>query len=266
MTKFNKPRDVNCDGLPPYRLGDAILHGNAAITQLYSSETPYEETIGWKFIHHTITTKKLFDWNHLHQLALKIEHIPAGDDTLVMGLRLGDFKRVTDPQNLDHIIQNVVHSSIKYSAYKVVIVTALVWDPKNSRADKANHNDSNMTALQYLLSGLEAKNLIVDIYSKSPDLDFAYMVTASNLIVGTGNFHLLAGICNKNNVEYSLNTPITLTGPTRGIRRPIKATIQDIIHFYRNNSNLDISKLNLSSIGPGTPLNKRLLNIMSRVC
>lgn len=265
ITPLNPPRDINCDGLPPYRLGDAILHGNTAITQLYGHNTPYKDTIGWKFIHHTLLNKKLFDWEHLRQLAVKIEHTPAGDDTLVLGLRLGDIKRVTDRSDLDHITKNVIQASIKYNAYKVVIVTALVWDPKDPCKNKANHNDSNITALKYLISNLEASDFLVTVRSRPPDSDFAYLITASNLIVGTGNYHLLAGICNKNNIEYSFKTKIVLTGPTRGIKKPIEASMQDIIQFYRGKSNLDISKLNLSSTGPGTPLNKRLLNIMSKI-
>lgn len=260
----NAPHDIHCDGNTPYRLGDAILHSNSAVQQIIYPGSPYEHSIAWKFITHTIENKKIFDWNYLTHLAEQTEHTHLGSDKITVGLRLGDFKRVTDTDSLDHVAYNVNVVAKDLNIHNVAIVTALVWDPVNPLQDREINTDINMRALSYLIDQLKNSGLIVNISShKNADTDFASLVTARNLVVGTGNFNILAGICNKNNIQYSFTDKIVLTEKTGFIRKRVTATLQRIIEYYRSKSDIDISELDLTSIGPGSHINKKLQSIMS---
>ena len=260
----NAPHDVHCDGNTPYRLGDAILHSNSAVQQIVYPGSPYEQSIAWKFITHTLENKKIFDWNYLTYLAECTEHKRFGPDTIAVGLRLGDFKRVTDTDSLDHVAYNVNVVANDLKIHDVTIVTALVWDPVNPLQDRENNTDINMRALSYLINQLKRYGLTVNISShKNADTDFASLVTARNLVVGTGNFNILAGICNGNNIQYSFTNKIVLTEKTGNIKKRVTATLQRIIEYYRSKSNIDISRLDLTSNGPGSHINKKLQSIMS---
>lgn len=260
------PHDVHCDGNTPYRLGDAILHSNGAVQQILYPDSPYQQSIAWKFITYTIKNKKIFDWKYLTKLAEQIEHTRFADDTIVLGLRLGDFKRVTDTPSLDHIVYNVNSMANDLNIHNITIVTALVWDPVNPLLDRDINTDINIRALNYIVNRLKSSGLTVNISShKNADIDFASLATAQNLVVGTGNFNILAGICNKNNIRYSFTNKIILTEKTGNIKKRITATLQRIIEYYRSKSDIDISELDLTSIGPGSSMNKKLQCIMSNL-
>lgn len=221
---------VNTGGFR-YRLGDIVLKNNNAISDLKMYPN-YKDTIGYAYLMNTVE-HGFQNWSILGKIVDEyiLDHnikLP-NDDELVVHLRLGDRGLNSHNGYLKNTLSKlktiINTSNVKY----VTIVTALHFHDEYSDDDV----DVNMNTLKQITTALKDMNVAVNIRSSdNPDIDFTYMVKAKHLFITIGNFSLLIGILNSNNI-YANSSKI--------LKRVISLKMCDAIPFieYHNIFNIN---------------------------
>lgn len=203
---FSDIQIVN-NGTAKYRLGDAVLLQNgAALPEKGVTNEQYKDTIGYDYCK---TTKKIGDIGLVNELIdkyIKKNNYKIPGNELVIHLRIGEnkfgpggknenpnkSKTIDTETELDQLI-NLIDKDTSH----VVIVTAM---------HQVKNPDNNMyKTFESLYNKLENSGYTISVKSsKSVDEDFCYISRAKNFIPTHGNFSVLAGLCNTNNVKWDI--------------------------------------------------------------
>lgn len=185
-----------------YRLGDAVLLQNGANTDFKGVRNEkYKGSIGYEYCSRTKEKLQMEIMQELiEKKILEKKYEMPGDSEVVIHLRIGEnrhhgTKKSKTIENSKEI--EVIVDLIRPEAELVTIVTAM-HQIENPAA-------SEYTVLQTLYDKLAKKGFPVKVKSSDDiDEDFCYLSRAKTLIVTHGNFSLLAGFCNPNQVHWDL--------------------------------------------------------------
>ena len=188
-----------------YRLGDLVIHGNRAGNQIL--KTPdYRDTIGYRYVVKVVELGRAL--NRLELDRLVEEHLKKNQhyktpkhDELVVHLRLGDRDTMLLQENIDKLVTKSLEVMSKEGLHSVTIVTAVhfaYWSKPEDIGDKPLQSKG---AIRRIVERFEESGVQCGIRSaEDVDEDFCYLIKAKNLIITSGNFSILAGILNRNNV------------------------------------------------------------------
>lgn len=195
------------NGTAKYRLGDAILLQNgAALSEKGVTNEQYKNTIGYDYCKATSACADIELVNKLIDTHIEKNNYVLAEDELVIHLRIGENKfgphgnrkdpsksKTIDSEDEVNKLVDLVDDTFK----DVVIVTAMhqVKDPSNDM----------YKSFEMLYNKLQKKGFNVSVKSSaSVDEDFCYISKAKNFIPTHGNFSVLAGLCNTNNVKWDI--------------------------------------------------------------
>lgn len=187
--KLDSIKEVNNEGRPHYRLGDAILrpiHNNSAAED--ALDPKYKDTIAQDYLLTRIkgTGSKIDILKAIIEDHIKRKEYPVPDPgELVIHFRIGDFKRVDKISIIYWLLRMVKKSKAK----KVTIVTAM-----HAVASHAN-DPASYGLLPSFIDELDKNRISYSIKSGEIDEDFCYMVKAKKFIATNGNFSRLAYLC-----------------------------------------------------------------------
>lgn len=203
---FNNIQILN-NGKAKYRLGDAILLQNgASLSEKGVTNEQYKNTIGYDYCKATTECANIELVNKLIDEHIEKNNFTLAEDELVIHLRIGEnkfgpcgnrkdpskSKTVDSEDEVDKLV-SLVDDNFK----RVVIVTAM--------HQVKNPEDSMYKSFELLYNKLQNKGFDVSIKSSANiDEDFCYISRAKNFIPTHGNFSVLAGLCNTNNVKWDI--------------------------------------------------------------
>lgn len=183
---LSKLQVVNPPGSLQYRLGDAVVWGKPGACRSMMNPK-FAGTIGQKYLSKTKRNSNNGGVDCKLMRSLVEEHLVdnrlrlPGRDEIVLHYRAGDAKLSAGGE-----VISAVHEAFKDTGYsKLVIVTAL--HNVNGKGVKY------IGELESVVHWAEESGLDVSFLStKSPDDDFAFLVSASCLVTTRGNFSDLA--------------------------------------------------------------------------
>lgn len=237
-----------------YRLGDAVFLGNCAITKILHNESPFTETIGYKFLENMINNRKLYNWDYMRSLCKVDYTIP--ENQLTVHIRAGDWKSICrDSKSIIQLINNIENVVKQRNIDRVIIVTAYHWckmPPKR----RAKLLPANMDTIERIIRSV-SKYVAVDVQSNdNPDEDFKYLVNSNHLMVTQGFFSILAGVCNDNNVYSGIDKDVIITGTVGVITEKIRGNIGEIINKFKHIQLMEIpNHVSLNTLGDDSELN-----------